>query len=299
MSSLNSALRHNSTNQTVEEHVNTLPYDPLQVKKQGEGFVSHWKMGNKQKKNATPYQTLIVPPPSQIPHTLPTTPQSAPPHFSNYGYNEDYSPRTRNYYESPTTMYHQQPFPQQQRAPPPYVQQPIHNPPPIQQPAQNPPPIQQQPNIPQPYIEYSFVSHNSKGKRGRRKKSVTIMSTQNPFATNFAETTTQNVPSPRQYTNIPNTSFTSYSPNTGVSKKPSKMKTGGPRISVREVPTPSLESTSPIVTSSTVEETIIVSKKDETEILPPMQVLPDPSTPNTAEYNHNRLRRVSIKNLLC
>jgi hypothetical protein len=342
MLNLNSVLRGTAPtrNIQVDEPLHITSTDPLQVKKQGEGFVSHWKITNKEgKKSKNNYQTLVVPPmqPNQSVSTQPQTPQSAPPHFPSFGsmtnayqqHFDDYSPRARNsqyLYDSPNTptTYHQQ----QPSTPHQQIQTPQQPSTPNQAQAQ-PPPQPQQHAIPQPYIEYSFVSHNSKGKRGRRKKSVTIMSTQNPFAGTFVDSSPV-TSSPRQFTNVPNATFTNYTPNAtpGIAKK-TRMKPSVPRISVRTTN----ENTSPVMTATTTEDVIVVSQLDRTPntgntssmstssehvftplfTLPPMLSEPTASSSvsnisssnetdeqdSNSKYNHNKLRRVSIKNLLC
>lgn len=173
---------------------------------------------------------------------------------------------------------------------------------------------------PQQYTEYSFVSHNSKGKRGRRKKSVTIFSTQNPFGGTFVDDATQDSTPTRQFTNMPNTMFTTYTPNSaqqGVTKPKTKPKSN---LKVR---TSAVFSTPAVITSVGTTTDEIIYKMPSPSTSSPSSASDDsvknsipsidgsraldaspigsPSGMTDIErsLNHSKLRRVSIKNLLC
>ncbi|KAL0490169.1 hypothetical protein AKO1_006651 [Acrasis kona] len=173
---------------------------------------------------------------------------------------------------------------------------------------------------PQQYTEYSFISHNSKGKRGRRKKSVTIFSTHNPFGGTFVdECTSEAATTPtRQYTNIPNTMFTTYTPAVtspaGVSKVKTKPKS---TLKLKTATTVQASPTFITTTSTTLSDEIILKDQESSSCSTPSSAEgivktpiytndmiafpgnPQFLEPDAQKHNHNKLRRVSIKNLLC
>lgn len=284
--------------------------DPLQVKKQGEGFVSHWKITNAKLKK--PYQTIDIIRPTSL-QPINTNFQQTPQVSTNWASQQHSGNYTPTSYDTPTQFYEEVYSPSRQKYFEKSPSTPNYQSQTLQQITQS-----SQQSQPQQYIEYSFVSHNSKGKRGRRKKSVTIMSTQNPFGGTFVDNSPATM-SPRQFTNIPNKTFTIYTPPTGVTKK-SKSKPNVPRIDIKSP----VSITSPtIVTSSTTEDMVMVTqpnpidnpsnqmqpdKSDQDNQAPPEPGTPssiaEPMTPtgedqDGAKYDRVKLRRVSIKNLLC